>query len=221
MTKKKKKVENFFKKGCVACIRILQHTLDIVLLCVHHANIVKLYNVFDSKNKMCLVLDLLEGGELFDRIIEQGHFTEKNAAQCFGQLVEALDYLHQRQIAHRDLKVYCCLKQTYLNLVIHSRYICNITFFFFYYHWSIFISMLFPENLLFTKKCKDKNVYVREEWNIKLIDFGLAGSCKYELLKTPCGTPNYVAPEILRKEKYGISVDMWSAGVILYIMLKK
>jgi len=136
--------------------------------------------VFDSKNKMCLVLDLLEGGELFDRIIEQGHFTERNASQCFGQLVEALDYLHQKQIAHRDLK---------------------------------------PENLLFTSKCKNKEVYVKEEWNMKLIDFGLAGSCKYELLKTPCGTPNYVAPEILRKEKYGVSVDMWSAGVILYIIL--
>jgi len=148
---------------------------------VHHENIVKLHNVFDSASKMCLVLDLLEGGELFDRIIEQGHFTEKNAAQCFGQLIVALNYLHEKQIVHRDLK---------------------------------------PENLLFTKKCKNKDVYVSEEWNMKLIDFGLAGSCKNNhLLSTPCGTPNYVAPEILRKEKYGISVDMWSAGVILYIIL--
>jgi len=147
---------------------------------VRHQNIVILYNVFDSKSQMCLVLDLLEGGELFDRIIEQGHFTEKNAAHCFGQLVVALGYLHQKSIVHRDLK---------------------------------------PENLLFAHKCKDKSVYVPDEWNMKLIDFGLAGSCRKELLKTPCGTPNYVAPEILRKEKYGISVDMWSAGVILYIIL--
>ncbi|ETO04605.1 hypothetical protein RFI_32791 [Reticulomyxa filosa] len=169
-------------------LAILDREVKIMRI-VHHDNIVKLHNVFDSKSKMCLVLDLLDGGELFDRIIEQGHFTEKNAAHCFGQLVMALDYLHQRQIAHRDLKVY---KQTK--------------------HFQ-------PENLLFTKKCADKNVYVAEEWNMKLIDFGLAGSCKNQLLKTPCGTPNYVAPEILRKEKYGVSVDMWSAGVILYIIL--
>ncbi|ETO17672.1 hypothetical protein RFI_19648 [Reticulomyxa filosa] len=72
---------------------------------VTHENIVKLHNVFDSRTKMCLVLDLLEGGELFDRIIEQGHFSENNAAHCFGQLVTALNYLHQKQIVHRDLKV--------------------------------------------------------------------------------------------------------------------
>jgi len=160
-------------------LAVLDREVQIMRL-VHHENIVKLHNVFDSNTKMCLVLDLLEGGELFDRIIEHGHFTEKNAAQCFGQLVVALDYLHKKQIVHRDLK---------------------------------------PENLLFTKKCKKKDVYVAEEWNMKLIDFGLAGSCKNSLLKTPCGTPNYVAPEILRKQKYGVSIDMWSAGVILYIIL--
>jgi len=147
---------------------------------VHHENIVKLHDVFENNVEMCLVLDLLEGGELFDRIIEQGHFTEKNAAHCCEQLLEALDYCHQRQIVHRDLK---------------------------------------PENLLFTKKCKNKDVYAADEWNMKLIDFGLAGSCKPELLNTPCGTPNYVAPEILRKERYGVTVDMWSAGVIFYIIL--
>ncbi|ETO00149.1 calcium/calmodulin-dependent protein kinase IV, partial [Reticulomyxa filosa] len=147
---------------------------------INHDNVVKLHNVFDSKSKMCLIVDLLEGGELFDRIVEQGYFTEKSTAQCFGQLVVALDYLHQKKIVHRDLK---------------------------------------PENLLFSKKCKNKNVYAPEEWNIKLIDFGLAGSCKDNPLKTACGTPNYVAPEILRREKYGAPVDMWSSGVILYIML--
>eukprot|EP00483_Globobulimina_turgida_P001906 UN01908 len=68
-----------------------------------------------------------------------------------------------------------------------------------------------PENLLFATK--DNNSA------IKLIDFGLAGSCKTGELKTPCGTPNYVAPEILRRSKYGTQADMWSIGVILYIIL--
>jgi len=76
-----------------------------VMRIVAHEYIVKMHDVYDSKSKMCLVLDLLEGGELFDRIIEHGHFTEKNAAECFGQLISALEYLHKRHIAHRDLKV--------------------------------------------------------------------------------------------------------------------
>jgi len=138
---------------------------------VHHGNIVKLHDVFDGNSKMCLVLDLLEGGELFDRIIEQGRFSEKDASTSFAQMISALAYLHDRHIVHRDLK---------------------------------------PENLLFESKQKGSA--------IKLIDFGLAGSC-VSPLKTPCGTPNYVAPEILKKMSYGTQVDMWSAGVILYIIL--
>lgn len=139
---------------------------------VTHPNIIKLYNIFDSRSKMCLVLELLEGGELFDRIIEKGHFSEADASRSFVQMVEALAYLHSKQIVHRDLK---------------------------------------PENLLFSTKAADAS--------IKLIDFGLAGSCKDGPLKTPCGTPNYVAPEILRRSKYGTQADMWSIGVILYIIL--
>jgi len=139
---------------------------------ISHPNIVKLYDIYDSRSKMCLVLDLLEGGELFDRIIEKGHFSEKDAAMSFSQMCDALNYLHQQQIVHRDLK---------------------------------------PENLLFATKADNSE--------IKLIDFGLAGSCKNGMLKTPCGTPNYVAPEILRRSKYGTQADMWSIGVILYIIL--
>jgi calcium/calmodulin-dependent protein kinase I len=139
---------------------------------ISHENIVSLYDVFDSRSKMCLVLDLLEGGEVFDRIIEKGHFSEKDAARSFGQMVAALAYLHSKKIVHRDLK---------------------------------------PENLLFASK--------NNEADLKLIDFGLAGSCAHKPLKTPCGTPNYVAPEILKRQPYGTQVDMWSAGVILYIIL--
>lgn len=135
-------------------------------------NIVRLHDVFDSRSKLCLVLDLCSGGELFDRIIEKGHFNEKMAAQSFRQMCEALSFMHNLQIVHRDLK---------------------------------------PENLLFASKLDSSA--------LKLIDFGLAGSCKDGPLKTPCGTPNYVAPEILRRQPYGIQVDMWSAGVILYIIL--
>ncbi len=88
------------------------------MLQISHPNIVKLYDIFDSRRKMCLVLDLLEGGELF------------------AEMCTALAYLHERSIAHRDLK---------------------------------------PENLLFSTKANDSA--------IKLIDFGLAGSCENGELK--------------------------------------
>ena len=138
----------------------------------NNENIVRLHDVFDSRSKLCLVLDLLSGGELFDRIIEKGHFNEKLAAAAFRQMAEALSFMHNLKIVHRDLK---------------------------------------PENLLFASK--------EPGAPLKLIDFGLAGSCADGPLKTPCGTPNYVAPEILRRQPYATQVDMWSAGVILYIIL--
>mmetsp|Transcript_71750 Transcript_71750/g.87973 ORF Transcript_71750/g.87973 Transcript_71750/m.87973 type:complete len:396 (+) Transcript_71750:67-1254(+) len=139
---------------------------------INHPNIVVLYDIFEGKTKLCLVLSLLEGGELFDRIIERGHFSERDASNQFVQMLSALSYLHDKKIVHRDLK---------------------------------------PENLLY--QTKDDNS------PIKLIDFGLAGNITNGPLKTPCGTPNYVAPEILRRQPYGPQVDMWSIGVILYILL--
>lgn len=68
-----------------------------------------------------------------------------------------------------------------------------------------------PENLLLTSKHDDAN--------IKLADFGFARSVMGGFVSTQCGTPGYVAPEILRAESYGTSVDMWSIGVIIYILL--
>eukprot|EP00903_Cladosiphon_okamuranus_P010945 g10337.t1 len=68
-----------------------------------------------------------------------------------------------------------------------------------------------PENLLLTSQHDDANV--------KLADFGFARSIMNGFVSTQCGTPGYVAPEILRAESYGTSVDMWSIGVIIYILL--
>ena len=135
-------------------------------------NIVKLHDVFHSRHRICIVLDYLDGGELFDRIIEQGNFTEAAAARAFKQLLQALNFMHNLSIAHRDLK---------------------------------------PENLIFASR--------RPKAPLKLIDFSLAKSCKNEPLTLPCGTPNYVAPEIIRRQPYGTECDLWSAGVILYILL--
>jgi len=119
-------------------------------------------------------MELVTGGELFDKIVSLGSYTEKDAAQVMAQFCSGLSYMHAKKIVHRDLK---------------------------------------HENLLYHDNSADAN--------LKIADFGLARTLsKGDMMKTACGTPGYVAPEILQNKGYDSSaVDMWSAGVILYIML--
>merc|ERR1719487_1507833 len=121
-----------------------------------------------------LVMELVTGGELFDRIVAKGSYTEKDAAGVIMQLCDALKYMHEKKIVHRDLK---------------------------------------PENILYSTTDEDSP--------IKVADFGLARVISNkEMMKTACGTPGYVAPEVLKNKGYDSgAVDMWSTGVILYILL--
>jgi len=157
-------------------IAMLQAEVDILTKC-DHPNIVKMYAVYETETHLFLVLELLTGGELFDRIIQKGHYSEDDAKTLSITLLKATKYLHQQGIAHRDLK---------------------------------------PENILL----KDES----EESAIKITDFGLSKIFADDLagevvMKTACGTPGYVAPEVLTHELYSEQVDMWSIGVIVYILL--
>jgi len=147
--------------------------IAIMKIC-DHPNIVKLFESFEDHRNIYLVLELCTGGELFDRIIEAGHFTETQAAIVMQHMFRAIFYMHENKICHRDLK---------------------------------------PENFLFTtKESIDKS-------QLKVIDFGLA--CKFqdgEVLTTKAGTPYYVAPQVLAG-KYDKSADLWSLGVIMYVVL--
>eukprot|EP01111_Echinosteliopsis_oligospora_P010043 TRINITY_DN3050_c0_g1_i1.p1 TRINITY_DN3050_c0_g1~~TRINITY_DN3050_c0_g1_i1.p1 ORF type:complete len:330 (-),score=81.66 TRINITY_DN3050_c0_g1_i1:136-1125(-) len=139
-----------------------------------HNNIIQLIDVYDNSDEhLYLVMELVEGGELFDKIVDKGNYSEKDACNLVRQIVEAVDYMHIHGVCHRDLK---------------------------------------PENLLCSGE--DGNELVR------IADFGLSKIFEFgEELKTACGTPDYVAPEVLECKPYDTAVDMWSIGVITYILL--
>uniref|UniRef100_A0A7N5P365 non-specific serine/threonine protein kinase n=1 Tax=Ailuropoda melanoleuca TaxID=9646 RepID=A0A7N5P365_AILME len=141
----------------------------------HIVRILDVYeNMHHGKRCLLIVMECMEGGELFSRIQERGDqaFTEREAAEIMRDIGTAIQFLHSQNIAHRDVK---------------------------------------PENLLYTSKEKDAV--------LKLTDFGFAKETTQNALQTPCYTPYYVAPEVLGPEKYDKSCDMWSLGVIMYILL--
>jgi calcium/calmodulin-dependent protein kinase I len=149
----------------------LQMEVDI-LSQIDHPNVVKLFEVWEDKIKFYMVMEIMTGGELFDRIVEKDHYSEKEAADTIRPIVDAVRYCHKMGVAHRDLK---------------------------------------PENLLYATR--DPHSI------IKISDFGLAKVYDSSLMMTQCGTPSYVAPEVLEGKGYDEKVDFWSIGIILYILL--
>ncbi|KAL5209999.1 hypothetical protein ABZP36_005622 [Zizania latifolia] len=137
-----------------------------------HANVVSIVGAYEDAVAVQLVMELCAGGELFDRIIQRGHYSEKAAAQLARVIVGVIEACHSLGVMHRDLK---------------------------------------PENFLFIGQ--------KEDSPLKAIDFGLSIFFKPgEMFTDVVGSPYYVAPEVLLKH-YGREVDVWSAGVIIYILL--
>lgn len=89
-----------------------------VLKELEHTNIIRLYDVFDERQKYYLVTEKMIGGELFDRIVQKSFYNEREARDTCRVLFEALEYCHARQIAHRDLKPE--------NLLLQVRSICSL-----------------------------------------------------------------------------------------------
>ena len=149
-----------------------------ILIKTDHPNIIKLYDVFESKHNLYLVMEECNGGELFDKILEhiekEEMYSEKEAANILLQVMSAVEYCHNNGICHRDLK---------------------------------------PENLLYLKKGNEENN------PLKVIDFGLSQTIDVKkILNSKVGTAYYVSPEILQGS-YNEKCDIWSAGVILYVLL--
>lgn len=152
---------------------LLRSEISILKL-LNHPNVVEMKEVFEDKIKMYVVLELAEGGELFERIRQKRVFSEYMAYHVTKQLIETIKYLHEMGIVHRDIK---------------------------------------PENILLSDNS--------DLPTIKLADFGLSKLVGPEdTLDVPCGTLGYVAPEVLMMRRYGKEVDMWSIGVVLYLMVR-
>jgi len=135
-------------------------------------NVVQLVETFEDADHVYIVMELCSGGELFDRIIQKGHYSEADAATLIRTMLKVVAACHQNDIIHRDLK---------------------------------------PENFLLDGPSDDAE--------LKATDFGLSVICKRGgVCNEQVGTPVYVAPEVLRGE-YNHKSDIWSLGVILYILL--
>ncbi|OVA01536.1 Protein kinase domain [Macleaya cordata] len=146
-------------------IQIMHHLSE-------HPNVVRIKGAYEDSVFVHLVMELCAGGELFDRIVQKGHYTERKAAHLIKTIVGVVEACHSLGVMHRDLK---------------------------------------PENFLFSSADEDAT--------LKATDFGLSMFYRPgDSFNDVVGSPYYVAPEVLRK-CYGPEADVWSAGVILYILL--
>ncbi|KAK3885162.1 hypothetical protein Pcinc_010596 [Petrolisthes cinctipes] len=138
--------------------------------------IVQLIEVFESVDKIYMVMELATGGDLFDKVQSRGPFSEMEAVNVLKMVLEGVKYLHNLGITHRNLK---------------------------------------PDNLLYYHPGSDSKLMIT--------DFGLAHSRRSAddiLMQTICGTPEYVAPEMVARQPYTNAVDLWAVGVITYILLR-
>ncbi|KAJ1527862.1 hypothetical protein ONE63_007802 [Megalurothrips usitatus] len=155
--------------------RDCQEEIEILLRYGQHPNIITLRDVYEDERSVYLVMELMRGGELVDRIIGLKVFSEREAAAVLNTLVGAIQYLHQNGVVHRDLK---------------------------------------PSNILYESEDMQPE-------SLRVSDFGFAKQLRAEngLLMTPCYTANFVAPEVLKRQGYDEACDIWSLGIILYILL--
>ncbi|CAN9516053.1 unnamed protein product [Ophioblennius macclurei] len=143
----------------------------MILKLVKHPNILQLIDTFETRKEYFIIQELATGGDVFDWILDQGNYTERDASNVIRQVLEAVAYLHSLNIVHRNLKL---------------------------------------ENLMYYTENNHNKVVLR--------DFYLS---RFENgpITEPCGTPEYLAPEVVARHRYGRPVDCWAVGVIMFILL--
>ncbi|KAG7672229.1 hypothetical protein Ndes2526B_g06781 [Nannochloris sp. 'desiccata'] len=153
-------------------IEDIRREIEILHLLSPHKTLADLKEVYEDRENVHIVMEYCTGGELFDRIIAKGTFSEAEAAKFFRQMVEMVAHCHNLGVMHRDIK---------------------------------------PENFLLSSQTDDTDLVA--------CDFGLGTFFKPgDEFSVLVGSPYYVAPEVLRR-KYSNEADIWSLGVVLYILL--
>ena len=148
--------------------KIFQEVL--ILSKIRDKRIIRLLEVFESKNHLLIVTEYATGGDLLHYTKSRGRLTEDEAKQLLRELVEGLQAVHRAGVLHRDIKL---------------------------------------ENILLSQS------------HVKICDFGVSRMMqKHALIREQCGTPAYIAPEVLGDRGYeGFASDIWSLGVCLYAMV--
>ena len=142
---------------------------------LNHPNITKILELFEDKEYILIIMEYINGGNLFSFLKKRRKVSEKTAKFLYRQIILGLKYIHSHNIVHRDIKL--------------------------------------------------ENILIDLNNNIKICDFGIGRvlSSPEQLLFDQCGTPMYIAPEILLSSKdngyKGFPVDIWSSGIALYILL--
>jgi calcium-dependent protein kinase len=168
----------------------VRREIQIIHHLAGHASVVTIKGAYEDAQFVHIVMELCEGGELFDRIVQRGYFSEGRAAEIARVIVGVAEACHSLGVMHRDLK---------------------------------------PENFLLKDmegkgdsnngSGRNVNEPAGEENNLKAIDFGLSVFFKpSQIFIDVVGSPYYVAPEVLCKH-YGPEADVWTASVIVYILL--
>ncbi|KAL4227700.1 Death-associated protein kinase 2 [Mactra antiquata] len=149
----------------------IQREIEI-LTETNHRNIINLYEVYETNREIILILELVDGGELFEHLSERDKLCEEEASSFIKQILDGVEHLHSKHIAHLDLK---------------------------------------PENILLQD---------RGSTAVKLIDFGLSRKiAPKQDVRAMMGTAEFVAPEVVSYEPLSVATDMWSIGVLTYILL--
>ncbi|KHC41691.1 cAMP-dependent protein kinase type 3 [Candida albicans P76067] len=158
------------KKQRVVQMKQIEHTNDErrMLKLAQHPFIIRMWGTFQDCHNLFMIMDYIEGGELFSLLRKSQRFPTPVAKFYAAEVFLAIEYLHSLDIIYRDLK---------------------------------------PENILL-----DKNGH------IKLTDFGFAKEVQ-DVTYTLCGTPDYIAPEVVATKPYNKSVDWWSFGILIFEML--
>jgi len=150
----------------------LRQEVDIMRLLGGSINIVHVYDCYESKNHVYILMELCSGGNLFEKIAKGDPYSEKMASMLMGDILRVAEQCHAKRIIHRDIK---------------------------------------PENFLFGNKLVGAP--------LKMTDFGLADYCEPgQKLSEISGTPYYIAPEVIR-QNYGLEADIWSCGIVMYVLL--